>query len=214
MIKMKIEDYLKETEYASQNLLNIIWDDFERANDLKNEIQKETPMVHNEYNRAIAMQMYSEDPDDIMLGVGMYWDNYFGADKDLYQKNEKLNSLISMLAARELSLTTLSGNLLDNAKKGLSIVYGKPTSWPQGRIIGNQALSNIILQSRNQSAHIDEAIREGNYKNPNIIACFTDLQLVNNVFSEYKKRDMSFEIIKELGWTKIESFNNDIYNIK
>jgi hypothetical protein len=30
--------------------------------------------------------MYAEDPDDVMAGVGLYWENYFGADKEVYHK--------------------------------------------------------------------------------------------------------------------------------
>jgi len=96
-----ITDYLKETEFASQKLIEAIWDDLSRADQLKAEIEKEAVSVQKEYNRAIAMQMYAEDPDDVMAGVGRYWENYFGADKEVYHKNEKLTDLTKLLAARE-----------------------------------------------------------------------------------------------------------------
>lgn len=211
---MTIEQYLKETEHASQSLIDSIWMDFNRAEELKQEIQKETEIVQNEYNHAIAMQMYAEDPDDVMLGVGRYWENYFGADKNLYHENQKLTELTSLLAAREHSFTILSASLLESAKRGLSLVYSKPVNWPKGRNIGNQPLSNVILQARSQSAHIDEAIRDGNYQNPRITDCFTNLQAVNPVFADFTTRDMSFEIIKELGWKDLKSFQKDLLNIK
>lgn len=210
-----ITDYLNETEFASKKIIEAIWDDFNRADELKKEIEQESNIVQQEYNRAIAMQMYAEDPDDVMAGVGRYWDNYFGADKDVYHKNEKLVDLTKLLTARELSLTTLCGNLLEHAKKGISLIYGNPKSWPSGRSIGSQAISKVILESRNQSTHIDEAIATGNYKKADVTICFQTLETeIDKVFADYLKRDMSFEIIKSLGWTTYENYKADIETIK
>jgi hypothetical protein len=99
-----IDDYLSETEFASSKIIESIWDDVNRVEELKKDIGKESSVVQSEYNSAIAMQMYAEDPDDVMAGVGRYWDNYFGADKELYHKNDNLTQVTTMLAARELSL--------------------------------------------------------------------------------------------------------------
>lgn len=211
---MTIQQYLNETEHASQSLIESIWTDFERAEKLKEEIQKESAVVENEYNHAIAMQMYAEDPDDVMLGVGRYWENYFGRDKELYHENEKLTSLTSLLAAREHSFMILSASLLESAKRGLSLVYGKPKDWPSGKAIGSENLSNIILQARNQSAHIDEAISDGKYKNDKITNCFVELQNIDPVFSDFTTRDMSFEIIKFMQWTNLQSYSEEMLNIK
>ncbi|AOW18410.1 hypothetical protein LPB03_13520 [Polaribacter vadi] len=208
---MTLSDYINEIEFAASNVLEAIWTDNKRAEKLKTEIEQEAKIVENEYQRAIALQNYAEDPDDVMLGVGMYWDNYFGADKDVYHKNEKLTDLQQRLTAHEFSIISLCGNLLEHAKKGLSIVYGNPKKWPCGRKIGNQCLSEIIIQSRNQSAHIDEAIKKGKFRNNKIDNCFELLKNdINEIFSDYTKRDMAFEIIKILGWTDFNSFKTDL----
>jgi hypothetical protein len=210
-----IVDYLNETKHASEVIINAIWNDYNRVDRLKKEIKDESNIVRLEYNRALAMQFYAEDPDDVMDGVGRYWDNYFGADKKLFHKNEKLVKLTKMLAVRELSLTTLSGNLLENTKKGISIIYGKPNKWPKGKNVGSQALSFLIHQSRNQSTHIDEAIKNGKFKNSNISHCFKLLKKeIDNIFADFLKRDMAFEIIKMLDWTNYEKFRLDIETIK
>ena len=210
-----ITDYLNETEFASRKIIEAIWDDFNRADQLRKEIEQDSKFVQEEYNRAIAMQIYAEDPDDVMAGVGKYWDNYFGADKNVYHENEKLVDLTKLLASRELSLTTLCGNLLEHAKKGISLIYGHPNSWPTGRNVGSQALSKVILESRNQSTHVDEAIATGNYKKADVTTCFRTLDTeINNVFSDFLKRDMSFEILKYLDWTSYENYKADIETIK
>ena len=78
---MTIDHYVNEIEFASSSLLTVIWSSYSRAEELKAEIEREAAIVPKEYNRALAMQYYAEDPDDVMLGVGRYWENYFGADK-------------------------------------------------------------------------------------------------------------------------------------
>ena len=212
---MTLSDYITEIEFAASKVLEAIWTDNERAENLKSEIEKEAKIAENEYQRALALQNYAEDPDDVMLGVGMYWDNYFGKDKEVYHKNEKLQDLQQRLTTQEFSIISLCGNLLEHAKKGLSIVYGNPKNWPCGRKIGTQCLSEIIIQSRNQSAHIDEAIKKGKFQNGKIDTCFKLLEKeVNKVFSDYTKRDMAFDIIKALNWTNFKSFKSDLELIK
>lgn len=212
---MTLSDYITEIEFAASKILEAIWTDNERAEKLKSEIEKEAKIVKNEYQRAIALQNYAEDPDDVMLGVGMYWDNYFGKDKEVYHKNEKLKDLQQRLTTQEFSIISLCGNLLEHAKKGLSIVYGNPKNWPCGRKIESQCLGEIIFQSRNQSAHIDEAIKKGKFQNGKIDGCFNLLEKeVDGIFSDYTKRDMAFEIIKTLNWTDFKSFKSDLELIK
>ena len=210
-----IEDYLKETEFASTKTIESVWDDFKRSEDLRNEIRHKSAIVQDEYNRSLAMQMYAEDPDDVMLGVGRYWANYFEADKEVYHKNEDLTDLTKSLAAREFSLNMLCGNLLEHAKKGLSIIYGNPKAWPAGRKIGSQDLSKVILLSRNQSIHIEEAIKDGKFKNLEIQICFEKLRdEVNPIFGDYLIRDMSLEIVTELGWKTFDNYRADLLTIQ
>ncbi len=40
--------------------------------------------MESKYQAAFGLQSYAEDPDDVMMGVGRYWENYFGDDKTLY----------------------------------------------------------------------------------------------------------------------------------
>jgi hypothetical protein len=209
-----ISDYLQETEFASKKILEAIWNDFEKAEQLRVQIQEQSKQVQSEYDRAVAMQQYAEDPDDLMAGVGRYWDNYFGPDKENYRKNVRLENLTKRLAAREVSLSTLSGNLLEHAKKGLSLIYGRPINWPSGRLVGSQALSVVILESRNQSAHIDEAISKGGFSKAAIAICFGLLaKEIHPTFSDFLKRDMSFDVLKALDWTSYEKYRLDLGTI-
>jgi hypothetical protein len=211
---ISIADYLQETEFASKKILEAIWNDIEKAEKLRTQIHEQSKQVQSEYNRAVAMQQYAEDPDDLMAGVGRYWDNYFGPDKENYRNNIKLENLTNRLAAREVSLNTLSGNLLEHAKKGLSLIYGKPTNWPSGRLVGSQPLSIVILESRNQSTHIDEAISNGGFSKAAIANCFGFLaKEIDPTFSDFLKRDMSLDVLKALDWTSYENYSLDMKTI-
>ncbi len=212
---MTIIQYLDDSEFATRKLLEAVWNDFEKAEQLTDEIKVQTEIVNTEYDRSLAMQIYAEDADDLMLGVGRYWENHFGAAKELYNKDQKLLDLTALLAAREMSLSQLCGALLDQAKRGLSLTFGKPSNWPSGRLIGSQAISKVIVAARNQSAHIDEALRNGQYKNADIMNCFTTINAENNdVVRDFLSRDMSFEIVKLLGWTSYDRFRSDVEGIQ
>lgn len=209
-----LEDYLNETEFASTKIIEAIWNDFRKSEKLKDEIQKQSKIVQIEYDRSVAMQTYAEDPDDVMQGVARYWDNYFGADKEVYHKSKELETLTKLLAVREFSLNLLCGNLLEHAKKGLSIIYGNPKTWPDGKQIGSQGISKIILGARNQSIHIEEAIKDGKFRNPEIQLCFDTLaKEIDHSFTDYTVRDLSFEIIQLLNWDSFEKYKNDMLTV-
>ena len=76
-------------------------------------------------------------------------------------------------------------------------------------------MSEIIIQSRNQSAHIDEAIKNRKFQNSKIDDSFKLLEKdIDGIFSDYNKRDMAFEIIKILNWRDFKSFKSDLELMK
>jgi hypothetical protein len=210
-----IKDFLNETGYASSKIIEVIWDDSIHIDKLKMEIQIKAQLVQKEYESAISMQMYADDPDDVMAGVGRYWENHFGMDKEVHFKNEELIGLTKLLFARQFSITTLCGYLLEQSRKGLSLIYGNPRNWPSGRLIGTQAISKIILESRNQSIHINEAITTGKYQKADIGKCFSTLETeIDKIFADYLKRDMSFDIVKMFHWKTLDEYQMDLNSIQ
>lgn len=212
---LTIEDYLKDSEYAARCILDAIWNDQKRIDQLIAHIKDLNTVVTSEYSSALLMQMYAEDPDDVMAGVGRYWENYFEADKEKFHKNKELVDATTLLTTHELSIQQLSGSLLEHAKRGLAAAYGSPKGWPSGRMVGSQGIETIIMPARNQSAHIDEAIKTGAYKNPEITNCFKKLEAeVDPVFGNFTKKDMSFDLVRVFGWTEYGKYYTDISGIK
>ncbi|MET6997849.1 hypothetical protein [Chitinophaga defluvii] len=210
---MTITGYLDETVYATEVLLNSIWQDHQRIKELNQQIHAEALIVEREYQAAQWMQTEAEDSDDVMAGVGRHFENYWGPDKVLHEKKEKSNELADLLNTRKYSIANLSGSLLDIAKKGLSTAYGAPNLWPQNHIVAGLPAATIIRVSRNQSTHVDEAIRTGTFKNDEIKTVFDALSNSDPIFADFLIRDMSFEVVQLLGWTDYDSYRNGIINI-
>lgn len=206
---MTLIDYLNEMEYAITRVVESIWHEHDDASTIRTEIAALQEVAADNYQRAQFIQMNAEDPDDVMLGVGLHWDTYFGADKDQHDKSKDLTILEARLASLEFSFSSLSGTLLQYAKQGLSASHGKPTNWPKGRSIGSQDLRTIILEARNQSEHWEEG-----KPYPNVELCFSTLAAEKGPeFSSFKSKNLAFDIVSLLGWRSYSNFKDDLLSM-
>lgn len=92
-------------------------------------------------------------------------------ESDLGNLNKKLVAINAQLDVRSFSTKMLSGAILQIAKQGLSICFGKEKNCPIVREIAGERLSSVIFCARNQSLHYEEGI-----KNIETIKCFTNLE--------------------------------------
>lgn len=206
---MTLADYLIEMEYAVTRVIESLWHEHNEAEKLKEEIARLQRVAADNYERAQFIQQNAEDADDLMLGVGMYWDTYFGEDKQQHYKSKDFIELETRLASREFSFSSLAGTLLQYAKQGLSAAFGKPVNWPAGRLVGSQNLKTIILESRNQSGHWEE----GNPK-AKVEQCFDTLAAeIGPEFALYRTSNLAFEIVSLLGWRTYTDFKNDLLSM-
>lgn len=206
---MTLTEYLNEMEYAVTRVIESLWHERDEAARLRKEIDELRKVAADNYARAQFIQQNAEDTDDLMIGVGIHWDTYFGEDKEQYYKSKDLDVLEERLAAREFSYSSLAGTLLQYAKQGLSASFGKPANWPNGRLVGSQDLKTIILESRNQSEHWEE----GN-PFPKVEQCFNTLAAEKEPeFAQYKTKNLAFEIVSMLGWRSYADFKNDLLSM-
>lgn len=205
---MKMQNYLDEIKYAVESTLSVIWSDAEKLEILQDKLEHLTRETERGYQYAEAFQ-YDEDPDDVMLGVGIHWDTYFGSDKKRYQAETDVDDVNEEIRVREFSRSAMSGNILQYAKQGISIAHGELKHCPNGRSIGSQVIKTVIWQGRNQSLHWEE-------KSPRqpIIDCFDQLSKdIDNRFSQYTSSNLAFDVVKLLNWKAYDSFEKDMQSL-
>lgn len=207
---MDMNGYLTEIEYAASNTIDLIWAEHNRITELTAEVAKLGRVVEDNYQRSVTLRDYSEDMDDVMAGVGAYWENYFGEDKELFHKSKDLGELQNQVAAHEYSIAALSGSLLQNAKQGISAIHGGLAACPDGRMIGTQPLKTVIWQSRNQSMHWEDGAFHA-ATNAAFQALISD---VDAKFADYTIRDMAFDVVDLFGWTHFTVFHTDMLTLQ
>ena len=99
---MNMTNYTNEIKYAVEAALSTIWADVEELEILHQQLDRLTTETERGYRRAQAFQ-YDEDPDDVMMGVGVHWDTYFGSDKERHQVATTVDDLNQKIQVREFS---------------------------------------------------------------------------------------------------------------
>jgi hypothetical protein len=203
---MKIRDYIIEIEHAASIIITEIYRESEQLAEITKELVKLNAATQVGYRQVEFLAM-NPDLDDEGLGTAIYWDTYFGPDKERYHKQAEHDEVESRLKAHELSIAALSGSVLQYAKQGISLQYGnKRTGCPQGRVIVGIDLHEIIWQGRNQSIHWED----GSFHKPTEICFQTLAQNLDPIFNDYPNRNMAFAIINALNWKCFEDMKDDM----
>lgn len=116
---MDITAYLAEIEHAAREAIALVWAEHREVEELRGLVDRLTHEMEDGYRRAAAWSD-SDDPDDVMLGAGIHWETYFGADKQRHGAQGELDIAADRLAAREFSRASMAGSLLQYAKQGIS----------------------------------------------------------------------------------------------
>lgn len=203
---MKISDYLQEIRHAVETVVAEIHREHELVETLQAELVRLTAATEEGYRRVEFLAL-NPDLDDDGLGTAIHWDTYFGPDKERYHKAAEVDEAIQKLEAHKLSIAALAGSLLQIAKQGIALRYGKERKGcPDGRVIAEMPLHEVIWQGRNQASHWEE----GDFRRP-VERCFQQLtESVDPVFGEYLNRSMAYEVVSILGWNSFDVFANDM----
>ena len=203
---MKIPDYLIEIQHAVETVVTEIHGERDKLAVLSAQLKALTAATDDGYRRTEFLAMNPELDDD-GLGTAIYWDTYFGVDKDRFHKSVEAEQVAQRVAVHEFSVAALSGNLLQYGKQGLSLHFGKKReSCPDGRFISGIPLHEVIWQARNQALHWED----GAFHEPTT-RYFEHLAAnVDAVFAQYKERSMAYEIVCLLEWKSAEDFFKDM----
>ena len=203
---MHINAYLAEIEHAVKTVIPEIHAEHEQLCRLRQELVTLTAATDEGYRRADFFAL-NPDLDDEGLGTAIHWDTYFGPDKERYHKAAAVIACEEQVSARSFSVAALSGNLLQYARQGLSLRYGKKRDGcPVGRELVGLSVHEIIWQGRNQAMHWEE----GEPHLP-VVKCFEHLAAnASPAFSEFRDRSMAYEIVSLLEWKTMDDFIRDM----
>jgi hypothetical protein len=206
---MPMADYLTEIEFAASNLIPIIYGERNRLRQLEAQVASLSKLAEHNYRRAESIAMNAEDPDDVAMATGMYWDNYFGEDKERHDNDKDRERLVEQIAAHALSVGSLAASLLQYAKQGISLAHSGLAKCPNGRAIGSQFLKDVVWQGRNQGLHWEESKTY-----PSVQQCFGTLaKEVDPKFADYSKRNMAVDVVELLGWTDFAKLRADMLSL-
>lgn len=201
-----MESYLDEIDYMVTSTFSVMQTEGPRILELESSVRALTAQAMDGYQRAHWLAELSDNPEDTADAAGMYWDTYFGADKDLHYKRKELDELEQKLSVLRFSHGVLSANLLQVAKQGISIIHGSLSGCPVGRPIGSLHLKDVIWQGRNQALHWED----GKFTAP-VQACFSTLAKEQSPkFDDYTKRNMAIDVVNLLGWHSVKGFRTDM----
>ena len=79
------------------------------------------------------------------------------------------------------------------------------TKCPDGRIIGQESLKNIIWQGRNQAMHFEE----GKYRKV-VVKCFTKLEINFGNRFELSDKNLAYDVLMLLGWESYTAYEKDM----
>lgn len=203
---MKLPEYLVEISHAVDTVMHELHQEHDQLVRVRGDLEALTAAIEAGYRRVDFLAL-NPDLDDEGLGTAIYWDTYFGPDKKRYHKNEELKLAAERVSVREFSVAALSGSLLQFAKQGLSVQFGKHREGcPAGREIAGLPLNELIWQARNQALHWEE----GN-PHPPVTKCFDALAAnIDEKFAAYKDRSLAYDVICLLGWKTTDDFVRDM----
>jgi hypothetical protein len=208
---MKLSDYLKEIQHAVELIISEIYREYELIEILEAELIPLMSATKDGYNRSNFLAM-NPDLDDEGLGTMILYDTYFGADKERHYKTIELERAKQKLAAHRFSISALAGSLLQYAKQGITLRYGKHRDdCPDARLVAGMTLHEVIWQGRNQAIHWDEGSFNKRKDGKDVDSCFQQLaSSIDSKFSDYCNGNMAFEVISLLGWKTFDDFASDM----
>ncbi|AJD52759.1 hypothetical protein TH3_13215 [Thalassospira xiamenensis M-5 = DSM 17429] len=142
--------YIDDVKYATENLISLLGKEKTQIADLSAQLSSaEAKFEHFHWD--FKTSDLNDDFTD--AHVQRAFINMAEAKKDRDAIDDQVRALKAIIRNRQMALQSLSGALLQIAKQGISIAHGGLGACPDGRMIGQSKLKEVIWQARNQSLH-------------------------------------------------------------
>jgi hypothetical protein len=141
---MDIDRYTDEVRHAVSVIVAEIHREQGQQAELQQQLVVLTAATADGYRRVEFLTL-NPDLDDDGLGTAIHWDTYFGVDKERFARDAELQAMAERVKAHEFSVAALAGNLLQYAKQGIALRFGKRRDGcPNGRLIAGLPLHEVI----------------------------------------------------------------------
>jgi hypothetical protein len=119
---MQISVYLGEMEHAIRHVLGEVYRERDVAEQLGDKVRNNTAAMEHGYRQAESLAM-DPDLDDEGLSTAIYWETYFGADKDRHDDQIDLDEVKQRIEVRKFSTVALAASVLQYAKQGIALRF-------------------------------------------------------------------------------------------
>lgn len=200
-----MNNYISQTEFAAKSLIDLISSDFD-ALEHTNEALKSATAKFN-VNHQIFMA------NEFHTAANYYHAQMAKAHEPQAHIITEIERLSGDIDAKSASISALSGALLQIAKQGISLTFGRPENAPNGEEINGLLVKEIIWEARNQSIH---------YENPKevsekVVNLFKKIDTVRNDGAFWAPRNQinyAFDVVRFLGWLNYEQYEIHLKSIK
>jgi hypothetical protein len=151
---MDMATYLSEIEHAATNMIDSIRADYNQIVELQSKKKESGAEMEQCYRQVDRILSDPHITDNDGIATGLYWETYFGADKEHHDVSVTLNDVAALIQVRSFSTNSQSGTLLQYAKQGISLVHQAAfiadgttrglANCPSGRLIGSQPLRDVV----------------------------------------------------------------------
>jgi hypothetical protein len=202
---LHMHQYLQDTEYAAQNLLNLATAEDIQLKSLTESLkQSEAQLKIHQWD--FQTSDLNEDFSDAYVMAA------FGRAAKAAQETDRLKIEVARLqasiGAHQHATQALAGAVLQIAKQGISVVHGGPGAAPSGRAVGTLFVRDIVWQARNQSMHYEE----GNFKKA-LTDLFAKLEAEQGAqfsLAAHPRQNRAKQVLDLLGWSSYSTYIQDM----
>tara|TARA_R100000306_G_scaffold22295_2_gene25829 strand:- start:5279 stop:5914 length:636 start_codon:yes stop_codon:yes gene_type:complete len=202
---MLMKDYVSQTAHATRALVDLIAADHKALNHAYGTLRGATEKFDFQYQTFLANAFHT--------AANHYHGQMARAHQGKAVADEEVRILAALIDAKSASIAALSGALLQIAKQGLSVIYGKPQNSPRGAEVSGLLVKDVIWEGRNQSIH---------YENPKeiskaVVDLFERIDGARNDGISWDSRSQynyAFDVIKFLGWLDWKQFEGHMLSVQ
>lgn len=148
-----MNQYLAETEFATQNLFALATEEEARLEELQERLRPmEAKLKIQQWD--FQTSDLNDDFSDVYAMAAFHRAAKTAQEAGIMR--EEVATLRARIEAHQHAVQAIAGAIFQIAKQGISMIFKEQQMAPSGRMLGSLAVRDIIWQARNQSMHFEE----------------------------------------------------------